>query len=74
MAEYDIDGWKVPDLKDPDELSYHAMRNGGARPTASRPQSPSPLPAPRPMKPAADGGVMKSTVGGFANPFASNKK
>jgi hypothetical protein len=26
------------------------------------------------MKPAADGGVMKSTVGGFANPFASNKK
>jgi 4-hydroxyphenylacetate 3-monooxygenase len=27
MAEYDIDGWKVPDLKDPDELSYHVMRN-----------------------------------------------
>jgi 4-hydroxyphenylacetate 3-monooxygenase len=74
MAEYDIDGWKVPDLKDPDELSYHAMRNGGARPTVPRPQSPSPPPTPRPVKPAADGGVMKSTVGGFANPFASNKK
>ena len=26
MAEYDIDGWKVPDLKDPDELSYHILR------------------------------------------------
>jgi 4-hydroxyphenylacetate 3-monooxygenase len=26
MAEYDLDGWKVPDLSDPGELSYHAMR------------------------------------------------
>lgn len=26
MAEYDIDGWKVPDLTDPGALSYHAMR------------------------------------------------
>jgi 4-hydroxyphenylacetate 3-monooxygenase len=23
MAEYDLDGWKVPDLTDPGELSYH---------------------------------------------------
>ena len=29
MAEYDLDGWKVPDLTDPGELSYHVMR--GAR-------------------------------------------
>jgi 4-hydroxyphenylacetate 3-monooxygenase len=26
MAEYDLDGWKVPDLTDPGELSYHARR------------------------------------------------
>ena len=26
MAEYDIDGWKVPDMADPGELSYHVMR------------------------------------------------
>ncbi len=26
MAEYDLDGWKVPDLTDPGELSYHVMR------------------------------------------------
>jgi aromatic ring hydroxylase len=29
MAEYDLSGWKVPDLSDPGELSYHVMR--GAR-------------------------------------------
>jgi hypothetical protein len=26
MAEYDLDGWRVPDLRDPGELSYHVMR------------------------------------------------
>jgi hypothetical protein len=26
MAEYDLDGWRVPDLSDPGELSYHVMR------------------------------------------------
>ena len=26
MAEYDLDGWKVPDLTDPGALSYHALR------------------------------------------------
>ena len=26
MAEYDLDGWKVPDLTGPGELSYHVMR------------------------------------------------
>jgi 4-hydroxyphenylacetate 3-monooxygenase len=28
MAEYDLDGWKVPDLTDPGELSYHVLRAG----------------------------------------------
>jgi 4-hydroxyphenylacetate 3-monooxygenase len=27
MAEYDLDGWKVPDLTDPGEMSYHMLRN-----------------------------------------------
>ncbi|MFZ1101833.1 MAG: 4-hydroxyphenylacetate 3-hydroxylase N-terminal domain-containing protein [Hyphomicrobiaceae bacterium] len=26
MAEYDLDGWKVPDLADPGALSYHATK------------------------------------------------
>jgi len=30
MAEYDLDGWKVPDLTDPGELSYHALRGAGS--------------------------------------------
>ena len=29
MAEYDLDGWTVPDLTDPGELSYHVMRGAG---------------------------------------------
>jgi 4-hydroxyphenylacetate 3-monooxygenase len=24
MAEYDLDGWRVPDLSNPGEFSYHA--------------------------------------------------
>ncbi len=30
MAEYDLDGWKVPDLVDPDELSYHVIRSASS--------------------------------------------
>jgi hypothetical protein len=26
MAEYDLGGWKVPDLTDPGELSFHMLR------------------------------------------------
>ena len=26
MAEYDLDGWTVPDLTDPGDLSYHVMK------------------------------------------------
>jgi aromatic ring hydroxylase len=29
MAEYDLGGWKVPDLSDPGELSYHVLRGAG---------------------------------------------
>jgi 4-hydroxyphenylacetate 3-monooxygenase len=28
MAEYGLDGWRVPDLSDPGELSYHVLRKG----------------------------------------------
>ena len=28
MAEYDLDGWKVPDLVNPGEYSYHAKKWG----------------------------------------------
>ena len=30
MAEYGIDGWRVPDLTDPGELSYHVLRAGSS--------------------------------------------
>jgi 4-hydroxyphenylacetate 3-monooxygenase len=30
MAEYGIDGWRVPDLTDPGELSYHVLRVGAS--------------------------------------------
>jgi hypothetical protein len=26
MAEYDLNGWTVPDLTDPGDLSYHLLR------------------------------------------------
>ena len=26
MNEYDLDGWTVPDLIDPDDISFHAKR------------------------------------------------
>jgi aromatic ring hydroxylase len=29
MAEYDLNGWTVPDLTDPGDLSYHLMRGRG---------------------------------------------
>jgi hypothetical protein len=29
MAEYDLDGWKAPDLTDPGEVSHHVMRGAG---------------------------------------------
>ncbi len=29
MAEYDLNGWTVPDLQNPGELSYHLLRKQG---------------------------------------------
>src|SRR5258708_32658295 len=51
MAEYDLDGWTVPDLTDPGELSYHVMRGAGEalRSPNERQRSPGqPSPAARP--------------------------
>ena len=31
MAEYDLDGWRVPGPSDPGELSYHVMRGASWR-------------------------------------------
>ncbi len=31
MAEYDLDGWTVPDLLNPDDLSYHKGKKGPAK-------------------------------------------
>jgi 4-hydroxyphenylacetate 3-monooxygenase len=31
MAEYDLDGWKVPDLVDPDDLSFHGKTKPAKR-------------------------------------------
>ena len=30
LAEYDLNGWRVPDLTDPGELSYHLKSNAQA--------------------------------------------
>ena len=33
MAEYDLDGWRAPDLSDPGEFSYHVMRSAAGAST-----------------------------------------
>ncbi len=69
MAEYDLDGWKVPDLTNPGDLSYHA--NGHAAPSA--PASVAPVPPAQPAaRPAGAGSpVLGGDGGGFRNPFAT---
>ncbi|MFN3350314.1 4-hydroxyphenylacetate 3-hydroxylase N-terminal domain-containing protein [Pseudorhodoplanes sp.] len=69
MAEYDLDGWKVPDLIDPDELSYHAIRSAGSvSPQIAREQEA----APKLHAVSAPGGGFASSnqSGGFRNPYA----
>ena len=46
MAEYDLNGWTVPDLIDPDDLSLHGRRkprtgakSSGAKPASKRKRS-----------------------------------
>ncbi len=69
MAEYDLDGWKVPDLVDPDELSYHVIRSAGSvSPQIAREQeSASKLHSV--TTPASDF-ASSNQSGGFRNPYA----
>jgi aromatic ring hydroxylase len=69
MAEYDLDGWKVPDLVDPDELSYHVIRSAGSvSPQIAREQES----APRQHSMSNPGTDFSSSnqSGGFRNPYA----
>jgi 4-hydroxyphenylacetate 3-monooxygenase len=67
MAEYDLDGWKVPDLVDPDELSYHVIRSAGSvSPQVAHEQDGKAKM--HPVKSSAFGDANQS--GGFKNPFA----
>jgi hypothetical protein len=63
MAEYDLDGWKVPDLTNPGPLSYHAAR--GPQPASSAGGGGNPHAA-RSSILGKGGGY----PGGFRNPFA----
>ena len=69
MSEYDLDGWTVPDLTNPGELSYHA--NGHAAPSPRRRlrRVPPAQPAARPA--GAGAPVLGGGSGGFRNPFAT---
>ena len=69
MAEYDLDGWKVPDLTNPGPLSHHGRDGGQATPP---PANPAGL---RPVSGGGGGGGAKggggrNYPGGFRNPFA----
>ncbi|HWV44305.1 4-hydroxyphenylacetate 3-hydroxylase N-terminal domain-containing protein [Pseudorhodoplanes sp.] len=69
MAEYDLDGWKVPDLVDPDELSYHVIRSASSvSPQIAREQES----APRQHSMSNPGTDFSSSnqSGGFRNPYA----
>jgi len=37
MAEYDLDGWTVPDLINPDDMSVHKKRGTVAKGTSANP-------------------------------------
>lgn len=63
MAEYDLDGWKVPDLTNPGELSHHIPRSAPpANPAGLRPVG---------GGGGGKGGGGRSYPGGFRNPFAT---
>jgi aromatic ring hydroxylase len=68
MAEYDLDGWKVPDLVDPDELSYHVIRSAASvSPQVAHEQEAAPK-----LHPVSEPGNFASNnqSGGFRNPYA----
>jgi aromatic ring hydroxylase len=69
MAEYDLDGWKVPDLKDPDELSYHAIRSASSvSPQIAHEQDASPKL--HGVKTPGSDFASSNQSGGFRNPYA----
>lgn len=69
MAEYDLDGWKVPDLIDPDELSYHAIRSAGlVSPKVAHEQDAAAKL--HPVRTPADDLGGGAQTGGFRNPYA----
>ena len=69
MAEYDLDGWKVPDLMDPDELSYHAIRSAGSvSPQIAREQEAAPKL--HSVKTPGSDFASSNQSGGFRNPYA----
>jgi 4-hydroxyphenylacetate 3-monooxygenase len=82
LAEYDLDGWKVPDLANPDELSHHHRANGADRSSTPSGHAPTATSGPAALRPVAggdaDGGEVdspktdrRSYPGGFRNPYAS---
>ncbi len=69
MAEYDLDGWKVPDLIDPDELSYHVIRSAGSvSPKVAHEQESAPKL--HPVKTPGGDFASSTQSGGFRNPYA----
>jgi hypothetical protein len=77
LAEYDLDGWKVPDLANPGELSHHRGANGATRPPAAPPAMSAPAHGPAALRSVAannaDGArpAARRYPGGFRNPYAS---
>jgi hypothetical protein len=70
MAEYDLDGWKVPDLTNPDELSYHLLRSAGTvSPKIARQEEQRPR-LHAVSAPGTSSFASSNQSGGFRNPFA----
>jgi len=67
LSEYDLDGWKVPDLANPGDLSHHAPKSAQATPPGGPPEL-------RTVGGGGGGGKAgggRSYPGGFRNPFAT---
>jgi hypothetical protein len=80
LAEYDLDGWKVPDLANPGELSHHRANGtehsgvpaGHATTAASSPAALHPIASGDTNSREAGGPSTdrRSYPGGFRNPYA----
>jgi 4-hydroxyphenylacetate 3-monooxygenase len=73
LSEYDLDGWTVPDLTNPGDLSYHGL-NGAQPDRPARKPSPAVVPVASGGEPRSNGAntAGRSYPGGFRNPFASD--